>query len=138
MDDDGGYPDGRVPLRELGDPGPRGRARHDSIRKARRMSNWTAAALIVGTGAAAAALAHQTFPAAAPAAGAAGQAGPGGAAGTPVGRTGASPHATGGPQVTHSVATTTASGVTITTTTRTVNGKTVVTQVRSAPAHRDD
>jgi len=131
MDDDGGYPDGRVPLRELGDPGPRGRARRDSIRKARRMSNWTAAALIVGTGAAAAALAHQTFPAA----GAAGQAGP---AGIPAGRTGASPQATGGPQVTHSVATTTASGVTITTTTRTVNGKTVVTQVRSAPAHRDD
>jgi len=135
MDDDGGYPDGRVPLRELGDPGPRGRARRDSIRKARRMSNWTAAALIVGTGAAVAALAHQTFPAAAPAAGTAGQAGP---AGIPAGRTGASPQATGGPQVTHSVATTTASGVTTTTTTRTVNGKTVVTQVRSAPAHRDD
>ena len=133
MDDDRGYPDGRVPLRELGDPRPG--ARRDSIRKARRMSNWTAAALIVGTGAAAAALAHQTFPAAAPAAGAAGQAGP---AGTPAGRTGASPHATGRPQVTHSVATTTASGVTVTTTTRTVNGKTVVTQVRSAPAHRDD
>jgi hypothetical protein len=135
MDEDGGYPDGRVPLRELSDPGPRGRTRRDSIRKARRMSNWTAAALIVGTGAAAAALAHQTFPAAAPAAGAAGQAGP---AGTPASGTGASPQATGGPQVTHSVATTTASGVTITTTTRTVNGKTVVTQVRSAPAHRDD
>ena len=135
MDDDGGYPDGRVPLRELGDRGPSGPARRDSIRKARRMSNWTAAALIVGTGAAAAALAHQTFPAAAPAAGAAGQAGP---AGTPAGRTGASPHATGGPQVPHSVATTTASGVTVTTTTRTVNGKTVVTQVRSAPAHQDD
>jgi hypothetical protein len=135
MDDDDGYPDGRVPLRELGDPGPRVRARRDSIRKVRRMSNWTAAALIVGTGAAAEALAHQTFPAAAPAAGAAGQAG---GAATSGGRTGASPQATGGPQVTHSVATTTASGVTVTTTTRTINGKTVVTQVRSAPAHRDD
>ena len=93
------------------------------------MSNWTAAALMVGTGAAAVALAHQSFPAAAPVAGTAAQAG---AAGTPAGRTGASPQGTSGPQVTHSVATTTASGVTVTTTTRTVNGKTVVTQVRTS------
>ena len=135
MDDDRGYPDGRVPLQELGDPGPGVRARRDSIRRVRRMSNLTAAALIVGTGAAAVALAHQTFPAAAPVAGAAGQAG---AAATSPGRTGASPLAAGGPKVTHSVATTTASGVTVTTTTRTVNGKTVVTQVRHVPAHADD
>ena len=135
MDDDGGYPDGRVPLRELGDPGPRGRARHDSIRKARRMSNWTAAALVVGTGAAAVALAHQSFPAAASAVGAAGQAG---GAGTSAGPAGANTQGASGPQVTHSVATTTASGVTVTTTTRTVNGKTVVTQVRHVPAHADD
>ena len=134
MDDDRGYPDERVPLRELGDPGPGVRARRDSIRRVRRMSNWTAAALIVGTGAAAVALAHQTFPAAAPVAGAAGQAG----AATSAGRTGASPLAAGGPTVTHSVATTTASGVTVTTTTRPVNGKTVVTQVRHVPAHADD
>jgi hypothetical protein len=40
--------------------------------------------------------------------------------------------------VAHSVATTTASGVTVTTTTRIVNGKTVVTQVRHVPAHADD
>jgi hypothetical protein len=40
--------------------------------------------------------------------------------------------------VTHSVATTSASGVTVTTTTRTVNGKTVVSRVRYAPAGRDD
>jgi hypothetical protein len=41
--------------------------------------------------------------------------------------------------VTHSVATTTASGVTVTTTTtRTVNGQTVVTRVRHVPAGRDD
>jgi predicted thioesterase len=40
--------------------------------------------------------------------------------------------------VTHSVATTTASGVTVTTTTRTVNGKTVVARVKRAPAGRDD
>jgi hypothetical protein len=135
MDADRGYPDGRVPLRELGDPGPRARARRDSIRKVRRVSNWTAAALVAGCGAAAVALAHQSFPAAAPTAGAAGQAG---GAGTSAGRTGASPQAAGGPQVTHSVATTTASGVTVTTTTTTANGKTVVTQVRHAPAHRDD
>jgi hypothetical protein len=132
MDDDRGYPDGRVPLRELGDPGPG--ARRDSIRRVRRMSNWTAAALMVGTGAAAVALAHQTFTASAPVAGTAGQAGGAASAGT----TGASSQAAGGPQVTHSVATTTASGVTVTTTTRTVNGKTVVTQVRHVPAHTDD
>ena len=62
MDADRGHPDGRVPLRELGDSDPGVRARRDSIRKVRRMSNWTAAALIVGTAAAAAALAHQSLP----------------------------------------------------------------------------
>lgn len=135
MDTDHGYPDGRVPLRELGDPEPRVRARRDGLRKARRMSNWTAAALIVGSGAAAVALAQHAFPAAAPtAAPAAGTASQAGGAGT----TGASAQGTSGPSVTHSVATTTASGVTITTTTRTVNGKTVVTQVRSGSPHRDD
>jgi hypothetical protein len=134
-DDDRGYPDGRVPLRELGDPGSAVRARRDSIGRVRRMSNWTAAALMVGTGAAAVALAHQTLTTSAPVAGTAGQAG---GAATSAGTTGASSQATGGPQVTHSVATTTASGVTITTTTRTVHGKTVVTRVRSAPARRDD
>ena len=135
MDDDRGYPDGRVPLGELGDPGSAVRARRDSIRRVRRMSNWTAAALMVGTGAAAVALAHQTLTTSAPVAGTAGQAG---GAATSAGTTGASSQTAGGPQVTHSVATTSASGVTITTTTHTVNGKTVVTRVRSAPAHRDD
>ena len=138
MGADHGYPDGRVPLRELGDPDPGDqgfRARRDSIRKARRISNWTAAALVVGGGAAGVALAHQSFPAAAPATGAAGQAG---GTGTQAGTTGASPQGTSGPAVTHSVATTTASGVTVTTTTRTVNGKTVVTQVRHVPARTDD
>ena len=43
-----------------------------------------------------------------------------------------------GPRVTHSVATTTASGVTVTTTTRTANGKTVVTQGTRAPAGGDN
>ena len=131
MAEDRGYPDGRVPLRELGDPAPG--ARRDSIRKARRISNWTAAALMVGTGAAAVALGHQTVTTSA-----SGTAGQVGGAATSAGRTGASSQAASGPQVAHSVATTTASGVTITTTTRTVNGKTVVTQVRNAPAHRDD
>ena len=55
---------------------------------------------------------------------------------TAAGTTGTS--AAAGPQVTHSVATTTASGVTVTTTTRTVNGKIVVTRVKRAPAGRDD
>jgi len=137
MNTDRGQNEGRVPLRELGDADPPGRTRgrRDSFRKARRMSNWTAAALMVGTGAAAVALAHQSFPAAAPAAGAAGQTG---GTATPAGRTGANPQGTSGPSVTHSVATTTASGVTVTTTTRTVNGKTVVTQVRHAPASADN
>ena len=103
-------------------PSSRGVPRRDGIRHARRMSNWTAAALIAGTGTAAVALAQQAHPAT--------------AAGTAAGTTGTS--AAVGPRVTHSVATTTASGVTVTTTTRTVNGKAVVTQVRHAPAGTDN
>ena len=128
MSADRGDPGGRVPLAgaENSYSAERPVARRDGIRHARRASNWTAAALIVGTGAAAVALAHQALPAAAPAVGSAvsGAAAPAGAA---------TPGATG-PQVSHSVATTSASGVT--TTTRTVNGKTVVT--RTAPARGDD
>ena len=106
----------------------------DGIGRARRVSNWTAAVLIVSTGAAALALAHQAVPAAAPASGtaASGIAAPGAGAGSPAGARGVS-----GPAVTHSVATTSASGVTTTTTTHTVSGKTVVTQVRNVPAHGD-
>ena len=106
------------------DPSSRGAARRDSLRHVRRMSNWTAAVLIAGTGTAAVALAHQASQTttASPATAAASP-----AAGTP---------AAAGPRVTHSVATTTASGVT--TTTRTVNGKTVVTRVRHAPAGGDN
>ena len=109
------------------DPSSRGVPRRESIGRARRMSNWTAAALIAGTGTAAVALAHQAR-----------QASPStvAAPSTAAGTTGTS--AASGPRVTHSVATTTASGVTVTTTTRTVNGQTVVTQVRHAPAGRDD
>jgi hypothetical protein len=43
----------------------------------------------------------------------------------------------GGPQVSHSVATTSGSGVVVTTQTKTVNGKTVVTQVRHTVPYRD-
>jgi hypothetical protein len=103
----------------------------DGFRSVRRISNWTAATLIVGTGAAAVALAHQashTAAAPAPVAAVPGTAVPAGAS-TPRGV---------GPRVTHSVATTTASGVTVTTTTSTVNGKTAVTRVRHVPATVDD
>ena len=102
---------------------PRRLAGH-GIRHVRRMSNWTAAALIAGTGAATIALAHNAVPSAVP---------HGGTRRRPPGPgparllTGSS-----GPQVTHSVATTSGSGVTVTTTTHTVNGKTVVTHVRHA------
>ena len=114
------------------DPSSGGAARRHSLRHVRRMSNWTAAVLIAGTGTATAALAHQASQtaaappatAAAPAAGTAAA-----AAGTP---------AAAGPRVTHSVATTTASGVTVTTTTRTANGKTVVTRSKRTPADGDN
>jgi hypothetical protein len=129
MDADRDDPGERVPLAgaENSYSAERPVARRDGIRHARRVSNWTAAALIAGTGAAAVALAHQAVPAAAPATGTAvpGAAAPAAGAASP---------GTAGPQVSHSVATTSASGVT--TTTRTVNGKTVVT--RTAPAGGDD
>ena len=132
MSADRGNPGGRVPLAgvENSYSAERPVARRDGIRRARRMSNWSAAALIVGTGAAAVALAHQAVPATAPAAGPAVS---GSQAAAPA--AGAAAPGTPGPQVRHSVATTSASGVT-TTTTRTVNGTTVVT--RTAPARGDD
>jgi hypothetical protein len=129
---------GRVPLPGFGDPARDDWAsrsqpapdRRDGIRHARRMSNWTLAALIAGTGAATVALAHQAFPAATAAGTTAG-------ATTGAGTT-ATAHGASGPQVGHSVATTSGSGVTVTTTTHTVNGKTVVTHVRHAPAYHDN
>ena len=123
MDTDREY-GGQIPLPGFGDSGQVDRAartRDDGIRRVRRMSNWTAAALIVGTGAATAALAHQAVPATVPAAITSSAATGAGAAVTTNG--------TSGPQVTHSVATTSGSGVTVTTT-HTANGKTVVTPVR--------
>ena len=134
---------GRVPLPGFGEsagddwasrsqPAP---DRRDGIRHARRMSNWTLAALIAGTGAATVALAHQAFPAATAAGTTA--AGTTGAGTTGAGTT-ATAHGASGPQVGHSVATTSASGVTVTTTTHTVNGKTVVSHVRHVPAYHDN
>lgn len=90
------------------------------FRRARRRSRLTAGALIVGSGAAAVTLAYDLIPAATPVAGTA-------VSTTGVGAT-AVTAAHGGPQVAHTVATTSASGVTTTTTTQVVNGKTVVTQ----------
>jgi hypothetical protein len=131
MDSDHGGPGGKVPLAgfENSYSAERPVAHRDSIRHARRMSNWTAAALIAGAGVAAVALAHQALPAAAPAAGTAAT-----AAGTAASGAGVSAPGPSAPQVNRSVATTSASGVT--TTTRTVNGKTAVT--RTVPAHGDD
>ena len=115
---------GRVPLPGFSDPAPARRpapARSDGIRQVRRMSNWTLAALIAGTGAATVALAHNAFPGAATSAGTVSTAAAGAAA-TANGAT--------GPQVTHSVATTSGSGVVTTTTTKTASGKVIVTHVR--------
>jgi hypothetical protein len=127
---------GRVPLPDwedsaAGQPIAPAAARENGVRQLRRMSAWSAAALIVGTGAATAAFAHGFTPAA--------QATGSAAAGTSAGTAGASAAtAHGGPAVAHSVATTSASGVTTVTTTHTIGGKTVVTHVQRPPAYRDN
>jgi hypothetical protein len=92
----------------------------------------TAAALAVGSGAAAVTLAYNLLPAGPPVAGSVSSTG--GVGTTTVTNTGA------GPRVTHTVATTSASGVTTYTTTQVVNGKTVVTHVHKASttAFHDD
>lgn len=128
---------GRVPLPDFGEPArddwtSRSQPapdRRDGLRHARRMSNWTLAALIAGTGAATVALAHQAFPPTATTAG---------TSATATGGTAATAQGASGPQVSHAVATTSASGVTVTTTRHTVNGKTVVTHVRHVPAYHDN
>lgn len=137
MDPDRESDGGRVPLPgsgapQAGDPpadqpAPVGR---DGIRHARRMSNWTLAALIAGTGAATVALAHHAFPTAATTAGTSATAAVPGPATTA--------HGASAPQVAHSVASTSPSGVTTTTVTKVVNGKTVVTHVRHVPAYHDN
>lgn len=113
----------------LAPPSPSGRDRKVGIHQVRRMSNWTAAALIVGTGATTVALAHHAFPIGAPTAAV--------ASGGTGALTTAAAQGTNGPQVSHPVTTTSASGVTVTTTSRVVNGKTVVSHVRHVPAHHD-
>jgi hypothetical protein len=111
---------GQVPLPGAGEPG-----RGDSIRHIRRMSNWTLAALIVGTAGATVALAHNAVPSSTAAAG---------TTATTAGA-GTTTATQGGPQVRHSVATTSGSHVVVTTTTRTANGKVIVTQVRRPTYH---
>ena len=146
MGTDRNPPEGQVPLPGFAGPVPaagqvrlpgpggaaadRRQARDDGVRHVRRMSNWTAAALLAGTGAATVALAHHAFPVSAPAASAVSTT-------TGVGGT-AVTNAAGGPQVSHSVATASGSGVVVTTQTKTVNGKVVVTQVRHAAAYHDN
>jgi hypothetical protein len=125
---------GQVPLPEFGGstPGRNESARSNGVRHVRRMSNWTAAALIAGTGAATVALAHSAVPSAVSQAGTT-------STSTTTGTGAAAPaHAPGGPQVTHSVATSSGSGVTVTTTTHTANGKTVITRTRHAAPYSDN
>jgi hypothetical protein len=104
----------------------RGRARNDGIRRVRRMSNWTAAALLVGTGATTVALASQAYPAST-----SGTATASSGQGTAVG-------ASNAPHVNGAVVTSGGSGATVTTTTHVVNGKTVVTQVRHPAVYHDN
>jgi len=130
---------GGVPLPQWEEPAAAQRTavaagRENGLRQLRRMSAWSAAALVVGTGAATAAFVHGFTPAA-QVAGSTTTAGAGGAA---VGAGGPTTQSSGGPAVTHSVAATSGSGVTTVTTTRTVGGKTVVTRARSAPAYQDN
>jgi hypothetical protein len=132
MDSDREDRAGQVPLPGFGEPEAGYQPappRRDGVRHARRMSNWTLAALIAGTGVATVALAHHVFPSVAATAGAATTAATGGRAAV---------NGTSGPQVSHSVATTSGSGVVVTTQTKTVNGKVVVTQVRHAVAYHDN
>ncbi len=127
---------GQVPLPGFGEPTRAGDqpersapTRAEGIRHVRRMSNWTAAALIVGTGATTVALVHHAIPTTAPAASTVSGTTGAGAAGTA--------HGAGGPQVSHAVASTTASGVVVTTTTHTVNGKVIVSHVKHS-TYRDN
>jgi hypothetical protein len=115
----------RLPLPGTGEPGAqeRGRARTASLRRIRRMSNWTAAALLVGTGAGTAALATHAFPV--------------GTSATTASSATTGSHGATAPHVGGTVVTSGGSGSTVTTTTRVVNGKTVVTQVRHPAAYHD-
>ena len=132
MDSDREYRTGQVPLPGFGEPEAGYQPappRRDGVRHARRMSNWTLAALIAGTGAATVALAHHAFPSVAATAGTATTAATGGQAAV---------NGTSGPQVSHSVATTSGSGATVTTTTQTVNGKAVIVRTVHPAAYHDN
>ena len=97
---------GQAPLPGPGETAPETRTAptgRDGIRRVRRMPNWTAAALVTGTGATTLALAHHAFPISAPTASAASTT-------TGIGTT-AVTNGTNGPQVSHSVATTSAHSV---------------------------
>jgi hypothetical protein len=107
----------------------RSRARNDGIRRVRRMSNWTAAALLVGTGATTVALASHAFPASTSGTT---------TASTASGAQGTSVQTPGAPHLSGAVTTSGGSGATVTTTTRVVNGKTVVTQVRHPAVWHDN
>ncbi|MGE5287620.1 MAG: hypothetical protein ACM3ML_10535 [Micromonosporaceae bacterium] len=132
MDSDREDRAGQVPLPGFGEPETDYQPappRRDGVRHARRMSNWTLAALIAGTGAATVALAHHAFPSVAATAGASTTAAAGGQAAV---------NGTSGPQVSHSVATTSGSGATVTTSTQTVNGKTVIVRTVHPAAYHDN
>lgn len=101
------------------------RARADGVRRVRRMSNWTAAALLAGTSVTAVALAHHTQAVSSSSATGSGTVSASGA------------HGVTGPQLTGPVATSGGSGVVVTTTRRVVNGHVVITQVRHAAGGRD-
>lgn len=103
------------------------RARNVGIRRVRRMSNWTAAALLVGTGATTVALATHAFPVGSTASGSATYT-----------TTAAGAHGTSAPHVGGTVVTSGGSGATVTTTTHVVNGKTIVTQVKHPAAYHDN
>lgn len=125
-----GAGDGEPGLGSQPDPdGQPGRERGDSLRRVRRISNWTAAALIAGTGATTVALAsHALAPS---------------ASSTSYGTSGSNSAATGAqgqnaPSVNGSVATSGGSGVTVTTTKKVVNGHTVITQVRHVNHNTDN
>lgn len=106
--------------------GGRGR-RQDGLRRVRHMSNWTAAALLAGTGVATVALATHAMQSGTTATTSA---------------SGASTQGTavkaGAPHVGGSVVTSGGSGATVTTTTKVVNGHVVVTKVRHPAVWHDN
>ena len=132
MDSDREDRTGQVPLPGFGEPEAGDQPappRRDGVRHARRMSNWTLAALIAGTGAATVALAHHAFPS-------------GGRHGRHrlhggYRRPGSCERDERAAGV-YSVATTSGSGATVTTSTQTVNGKTVIVRTVHPAAYHDN